>query len=94
MAFAFGEEFMESEDKGAIKEEFVAIEDSSPLFRVDWVDGYGDVKPKNITLKAIAFSEDWEDLSDSDLDTLKSLRANESYLLQEPTNSVLFTRLS
>lgn len=32
MDFAFGEEFMESEDKGALKQEFVAIKDSSPLF--------------------------------------------------------------
>lgn len=93
MDFAFSRDFMDSNEKGEKKEYFEPITDSSPLIRVDWLEGYGDARPINITLKALSIAQEWKDLETDDLAALKALHQGGNYILSDPSGSIMFTRL-
>lgn len=87
MAFAFGDEFVESDKKGNIE----TYEDYDHKFLVQWVEGYGDAKPQVVRMSEMQNNDDWG-LDEDFLSFLNHSKEGEEILYTDPSGIVVFQK--
>ena len=87
MAFAFGEEFVESDNKGD-KETY---EEYDHKFLVQWVEGYGDVKPQVVRMSEMENNDAWG-LDSQFLSILYHSKEGEEISYADPSGIVIFQK--
>jgi len=60
-------------------------------FIIDWVDGYGDIPTKKVSLKTIIDSDDWG-LDDDFIAKLHFLKDDEMLTYTDPSGTLTFTK--